>query len=100
MGIGWIIFILATLGWHIGLFGMFKKAGIDGWKAFVPFYNTWCMVEKMPLKKYWFFLQQKDRWFLIIPTTVYQIENYSDIEKKNTNFKNYMLNYQKAFYPN
>ena len=57
MGIGWIIFILATLGWHIGLFGMFKKAGIDGWKAFVPFYNTWCMVEKMPLKKYWFFLQ-------------------------------------------
>lgn len=36
---------------------MFKKAGIEGWKAFVPFYNTWCMVEKMPLKKYWFFLQ-------------------------------------------
>jgi signal peptidase I len=57
MGIGWIIFILATLGWHIGLYGMFKKAGIDGWKAFIPFYNTWCMVEKMPLKKYWFFLQ-------------------------------------------
>jgi signal peptidase I len=57
MGMGWIIFIVATLGWHIGLYGMFKKAGIDGWKAFVPFYNTWCMVEKMPLKKYWFFLQ-------------------------------------------
>jgi signal peptidase I len=54
---GWIIFILATLGWHIGLYGMFKKAGIEGWKAFVPFYNTWCMVTKMPLKKYWFFLQ-------------------------------------------
>ncbi len=57
MGIGTIIFILATLGWHIGLYGMFKKAGIDGWKAFIPFYNTWCMVQKMPLKKYWFFLQ-------------------------------------------
>ena len=54
---GWIIFILATLGWHIGMYGMFKKAGIEGWKAFVPFYNTWCMVEKMELKKYWFFLQ-------------------------------------------
>jgi signal peptidase I len=54
---GWIIFILGALGWHIGLYGMFKKAGIEGWKAFVPFYNTWCMVEKMPLKKYWFFLQ-------------------------------------------
>jgi len=57
MSIGWIIFILATIGWHVGLYGMFKKAGIEGWKAFVPFYNTWCMVEKMKLKKYWFFLQ-------------------------------------------
>ncbi len=54
---GWLIFIIGALGWHIGLYGMFKKAGIEGWKAFVPFYNTWCMVEKMPLKKYWFFLQ-------------------------------------------
>jgi len=50
-------FILATLGWHIGMYGMFKKAGIEGWKALIPFYNTWCMVEKMELKKYWFFFQ-------------------------------------------
>ncbi len=57
MGIGWIIFIVATIGWHVGMFGMFKKAGIEGWKAFIPFYNTWCMVNKMNLKKYWFFLQ-------------------------------------------
>jgi signal peptidase I len=54
---GWIIFIIGAIGWHIGMYGMFKKAGIAGWKAFVPFYNTWCMVTKMPLKKYWFFLQ-------------------------------------------
>ncbi len=57
MSIGWIVFIIGALGWHIGMYGMFKKAGIEGWKAFVPFYNTWCMVEKMELKKYWFFLQ-------------------------------------------
>ena len=57
MGTGWLIFSLATIGFHIGLFGMFKKAGIDGWKAFVPFYNTWLMVNKMELKTYWFFLQ-------------------------------------------
>jgi len=37
MSIGWIIFILATLGWHIGMYGMFKKAGIEGWKAFILF---------------------------------------------------------------
>lgn len=57
MSIGWIIFIVATLGWHIGLYGMFKKAGMDAWKALIPIYNTWCMVEKMELKKIWFFLQ-------------------------------------------
>lgn len=57
MSIGWIILIVAIAGWHIGMYGMFKKAGIEGWKAFVPFYNTWCMVEKMELRKFWFFLQ-------------------------------------------
>ncbi len=57
MSIGWIIFIVATLGWHFGLYGMFKKAGIEPWKALVPFYNTWCLVEKMKLPKLWFFLQ-------------------------------------------
>jgi signal peptidase I len=57
MSMGWIIFIIGTLGWHIGMYGMFKKAGIEGWKAFIPFYNTWCMVEKMGLKKAWFWVQ-------------------------------------------
>lgn len=57
MSIGWVIFILATIGWHIGMYGMFKKAGIAGWKAFVPFYNTWCIIEKIKLKKWWFFFQ-------------------------------------------
>lgn len=54
---GWIIFLLGTLGWHIGMYGMFKKAGIAPWKALVPFYNTWCIVEKCQLKKIWFWLQ-------------------------------------------
>lgn len=57
MSSGWIIFIVATLGFHYGLYGMFRKAGITPWKALVPYYNTWMMVEKMPLKKYWFYLQ-------------------------------------------
>ncbi len=57
MSIGWIVFILGTIGWHIGMYGMFKKAGIEPWKALVPFFNTWCMVEKMELKKWWFFVQ-------------------------------------------
>jgi len=57
MSIGWIIFIIAALGWHIGMYGMFIKAGIPGWKALVPVYNTWCIVEKIKLKKWWFFFQ-------------------------------------------
>lgn len=54
---GWIIFILGTIGWHIGVYGMFKKAGIEPWKAFIPFYNTWLMVEKAKIKRVWFWLQ-------------------------------------------
>ncbi len=54
---GWIIFILATLGWHIGMYGMFKKMGLEPWKAFIPFYNTWLVVEKCGIKKIWFWLQ-------------------------------------------
>ncbi|HMG82424.1 MAG TPA: signal peptidase I [Ferruginibacter sp.] len=57
MTLGWIIFIVCTLGWHIGLYGMFKKAGIAPIKALIPLYNTWCIVEKIKLNKVWFFLQ-------------------------------------------
>ena len=54
---GWIFLIVYIVGWHIGLYGMFKKAGITPWKALIPVYNTWLMVEKMGLKKFWFWLQ-------------------------------------------
>jgi len=49
------------------------------------------------IDKHWFKLQRNDNWYLIIPLTVVQREDYSDIEKKVTNFKNYMLNYNKAY---
>lgn len=40
-----------------GLYGMFKKAGVPGWKALVPFYNTWVMQEISGRPKHWFFWQ-------------------------------------------
>jgi hypothetical protein len=49
------------------------------------------------IDKYWFRLQREDKWYMIIPLTVVQKEDYSDIEKRVTNFKNYMLNYNKAY---
>ena len=53
----WAIFIIGILGWHIGMYGMFQKAGIAPWKALIPFYNTWCIVEKCNLPRIWFWLQ-------------------------------------------
>jgi glycosyl transferase family 25 len=49
------------------------------------------------IDKYWFQLQDNDRWFLIIPPTVIQKEDYSDIEKKETNYKNIMLDIDKPY---
>ena len=48
------------------------------------------------IDKYWQILQKKDNWYMLIPSTIVQKEDYSDIEKKITNFKNYMLNFNKA----
>jgi glycosyl transferase family 25 len=47
------------------------------------------------IDKFWFSLQCVDRWFLIIPPTVIQREDYSDIEKRNTNYKNLMMDIDK-----
>jgi glycosyl transferase family 25 len=47
------------------------------------------------IDKYWFNLQKMDRWFLIIPLTVVQREDYSDIEKKVINYKKLMTDLSK-----
>jgi len=47
------------------------------------------------IDKYWFRLQERDRWYLIIPLTVTQREDYSDIEKRMTNYSRAMLDLDK-----
>jgi len=49
------------------------------------------------IDKYWLQLQQEGKWYLIIPLSVIQRENYSDIEQKIMNYKSYMLNYDKCY---
>lgn len=49
------------------------------------------------IDKYWFSLQQKDKWYLIIPLTVTQREDYSDIEKKVINYTNSMTDIDKPY---
>jgi glycosyl transferase family 25 len=47
------------------------------------------------IDKYWFKLQEKDKWYLIIPLTVTQRADYSDIEHRNTNYNSIMLDLDK-----
>jgi glycosyl transferase, family 25 len=47
------------------------------------------------IDKNWFYLQQSDRWFLIIPLTVIQKTDYSDIEKRVVNYKRMMIDLDK-----
>ena len=49
------------------------------------------------IDKNWFYLQQSDRWFLIIPLTVVQKTDYSDIEKRIVNYKRIMTDLDKRF---
>ncbi len=47
--------------------------------------------------KYWFKLQEKDNWFLITPLTVTQRSDYSDIEKRPTNYTKVMIDLDKEW---
>ena len=49
------------------------------------------------IDKYWFLLQDKDLWFLITPLSVVQREDYSDIEKRHTNYTKVMVDLDKRY---
>src|SRR3977135_1811103 len=51
--IGTLIVFLPSFG----LYKMFEKAGVPGWKAFIPFYNTWVMLNLAQRPKHWVFWQ-------------------------------------------
>jgi len=48
------------------------------------------------IDKYWFNLQKIDKWYLITPLTVTQRADYSDIEKRHTNYTHVMLDLDKT----
>jgi len=49
------------------------------------------------IDKFWFLLQDKDLWFLITPLSVVQREDYSDIEKRRTNYTRHMVDLDKKY---
>jgi glycosyl transferase family 25 len=48
------------------------------------------------IDKFWFNLQAVDKWYLLIPLTVTQRDDYSDIEKRPTNYSPAMLDLDKV----
>lgn len=46
---------------------------------------------------YWKKLQQQHMWILLMPLTVTQYEDYSDIEKRVVNYHNIMLDFEKKY---
>ncbi len=51
--IGFLLMMLPAFG----LYRLFIRAGLPGWKAFVPVYNTWVMQETAKRPPYWAILQ-------------------------------------------
>jgi signal peptidase I len=54
---GFICLIIFWLGWHIGIYSMLKKAGVENTKAMIPIYNTWEVVKLCNIPKIWFWIQ-------------------------------------------
>lgn len=54
-----IIIISLLIVWlpAVGLYKLFQKAGIPAWKAYVPFLNTWEMLNAAKMNRHWFFWQ-------------------------------------------
>jgi signal peptidase I len=52
-----LIQVIILLLPSIGLAKLFEKAGIPGWKAYVPFYNTWIMLQLAERPKHWVYWQ-------------------------------------------
>ncbi len=53
----YLISVLLVFLPSFGLAGLFRKAGVETWKAYVPFYNTWVMQELAHRPKHWVFWQ-------------------------------------------
>jgi signal peptidase I len=53
----YLISVLIVFLPSFGLAKMFQKAGVEQWKAYIPFYNTWVMQDLAKRPKHWVFWQ-------------------------------------------
>ncbi len=50
---------------------------------------------KYAIDMYWIQLQKRHKWYIVFPLMVTQLEGYSDIEEKLTNYDHLMLDHEK-----
>ena len=53
---------------------------------------------KYAIDKYWIQLQKRDKWYIVFPLMVTQLDGYSDIEGKVTNYDHLMLDHEKKWF--
>ena len=65
--IAFISFLLVFLP-SAGMYGMFKKAGVPGWKALIPFYNVGVILDIAKRPRHWFLWQFIPivGWFVVL----------------------------------
>jgi signal peptidase I len=51
-----VVGIVSAILLHASLYLLFKKAGIQGWKALIPFYNVFIIIKITGRSWYWFIL--------------------------------------------
>ena len=51
-----VILIISFIGWQVGMWGIFKKAGLKPWLSLIPFYNIWLWIKVIIGKKWWWML--------------------------------------------
>lgn len=54
--IGSVITIAILIFYFYCYWKLFVKAGYEGWKAIIPFYNIWCLCEMIFGAGYWMFI--------------------------------------------
>jgi signal peptidase I len=62
----------------VGLYKLFEKTNTPGWKAFIPFYNTWIMQELGQRSKHWVLWQVIPiaGWFISMGIFVEFVKNF------------------------
>ena len=53
--------------------------------------------QQYAIDMYWNRIQRFDKWFLIIPLSVVQLEGYSDVENRNVDYKHLMMDLEKKW---